>query len=477
MSDDEAAQMARVYLLYLFGVSLFPNRRSRVHFCYLAGLVDLGQAGRFDWGGAALCTLYCFLGAASRGVGDTIGGYWRLVELWAYEALGMFPRENTCQDPGLYPRGLAWGKTYKGTKERRGEVMTFRRWLDNLTEVAVHWDRWARLEAEFLPRSREVTQSRVLLKCPLGWQWTESYTRAELELFTVPDTNLERHFRRTLEYAAYVGQYLATSLGVEEEFERRVAGVGARRDETGAGSRGGRSIQGRGRGARLPAGGRGAGPSDRGEGSAGALEMVETPVPPVLPVLKWTIGMTSPSGAREVIHVPRLSQLQMRLPAQVPREWAEQVGMLMVGMRHLLKDCAKGRVLQTRHAPESVSPVVPRAQPRRSARTHPQGTTSLPVPASTRGRGTQSVPRSAVGARGFVVLPRAESQRRPVLEESEESEEGTRKETEESSESRILGTSDSSTASGSPSEDDDDDGDESESAEPEGQQRKRTRRD
>ncbi|KAI8524754.1 hypothetical protein RHMOL_Rhmol13G0173600 [Rhododendron molle] len=79
--DTKAAQMARAYLLYLFRASLFPLRRSRVHLSYLAGLVDLRQAGRFDWGGAALCTLYCFLGAASRGVRDTIGGYWRVIEV------------------------------------------------------------------------------------------------------------------------------------------------------------------------------------------------------------------------------------------------------------------------------------------------------------------------------------------------------------------------------------------------------------
>ncbi|XP_058217451.1 protein MAINTENANCE OF MERISTEMS-like [Rhododendron vialii] len=170
-TDEEAAQMARAYLLYLFGASLLPNRRSRVHLCYLAGLVDLGQAGRFDWGGAALCMLYCLLGAASRGVGDTVGWYWRVFELWAYEVLGMFPPENTCTDSNLLPCGLAWGKAYRRAKERRGEVMTFRRWLDNLTGVVVRWDRWAGMEADFLPRSREVTRSRVLLECPLGWQW------------------------------------------------------------------------------------------------------------------------------------------------------------------------------------------------------------------------------------------------------------------------------------------------------------------
>ncbi|XP_058185756.1 protein MAIN-LIKE 2-like [Rhododendron vialii] len=159
-TDEEAAQMARAYLLYLFGASLFPNRHSRVHLCYLAGLVDLGQAGRFDWGGAALCTLYCLLGAASRGVGDTVGGYWQVFELWAYEVPGMFPLENTCTDSNLLPCGLAWGKAYRRAKERRGEVMTFRRWLDNLTGVVVRSTSLAFLLSNF-SASRLMNESKI----------------------------------------------------------------------------------------------------------------------------------------------------------------------------------------------------------------------------------------------------------------------------------------------------------------------------
>ncbi|XP_058216210.1 uncharacterized protein LOC131327188 [Rhododendron vialii] len=365
----------------------------------------------------------------------------------------------------------------------------------------VHWDRWAGMGADFLPRSREVTRSRVLLECPLGWQWylgdrvtrqslglpafvvpgllhprvqrTESYTRAELELFTVPDTDLERHLRRFLDYAAYADRYLARSLGVDGEFERRVAGVGAWRDEGGAPSRGGRSTRGRGRGARASAGGRGAGVGGRGEGSTRVPKTGETSASPELPTLKWTIGVTSSSGAREVIDVPRLPQPPMRFPAQVPREWAEQAVMLMVGMRHLLKDCAKGRVLQTRRAPVTASPAAAQVQPRRSARTRPRGTTSPPVPVGTRGRGARRVPRAAAGAGRFEVLPREASQRRPARVEPEESEEETKEGTGESSESRVLGTSDSSTASG-PSDDDGDD--EPESSESAGPQQKRIRR-
>jgi hypothetical protein len=204
------------------------------------------------------------------------------------------------------------------------------------------------LDAAFLPRSREVTRSRVLLECPLGWQWylgdrvtrqslglpafvvpgtlpprvqrTGTYTRAELEQFTVPDTDLERHLRRTEDYAAYVDRRLAPSLSVEAELERRLAeggrGPGARGPVEERG-RGGRARRGRGRGGRSPAGGRGAGPSGRGEGGERAAERGETSAPVALPPLKWTVGVTGPSGVRGVVEVPRLPRPQMRLPAQV----------------------------------------------------------------------------------------------------------------------------------------------------------------
>ena len=80
-SPTEVAQMARAYLLYLFGVSLFPNRRSEVHLGWLPALADLSRVASLDFGGAALCTLYCFLGSVSRGVGTSLGGFWRVLEV------------------------------------------------------------------------------------------------------------------------------------------------------------------------------------------------------------------------------------------------------------------------------------------------------------------------------------------------------------------------------------------------------------
>ena len=70
--------MARAYLLYLFGVSLFPNRQGIVHLGWLPALANLETAHTLDFGGAAL---YCFLGSCSRGAGKTMGGYWRAIEV------------------------------------------------------------------------------------------------------------------------------------------------------------------------------------------------------------------------------------------------------------------------------------------------------------------------------------------------------------------------------------------------------------
>ncbi|KAI7981944.1 Protein MAIN-LIKE 1, partial [Camellia lanceoleosa] len=50
------------------GLSRCPARRT-----LMAALVR-----QYDWGGAGLATLYCYMSATSRGRGDLLGGYWRV---------------------------------------------------------------------------------------------------------------------------------------------------------------------------------------------------------------------------------------------------------------------------------------------------------------------------------------------------------------------------------------------------------------
>ncbi|KAI8568397.1 hypothetical protein RHMOL_Rhmol02G0195800 [Rhododendron molle] len=136
-TEREAKQMARAYLLYLFGATLYPNRRSRVHLSYLPALRDLRTASRFDWGGAALGTAYTFLGNLSR-TGKSTAGYWRVWELWAYEVLRMYPPQ--CKHPNLstLPCALIWSKKYMGPKEGRGSLNAYRLYLDELRASQVY---------------------------------------------------------------------------------------------------------------------------------------------------------------------------------------------------------------------------------------------------------------------------------------------------------------------------------------------------
>ncbi|XP_058202936.1 protein MAIN-LIKE 1-like [Rhododendron vialii] len=74
-SDEEAEQMAKAYLLYLFCASLFLNRHSRVHVSFLPALQHLQTIGCFDWGGSALAACHSFIGAASRGVSTAANSF------------------------------------------------------------------------------------------------------------------------------------------------------------------------------------------------------------------------------------------------------------------------------------------------------------------------------------------------------------------------------------------------------------------
>ncbi|KAI8549169.1 hypothetical protein RHMOL_Rhmol06G0005500 [Rhododendron molle] len=130
-NEHEEAQMARAYLLYMFGASLFPGRGSTVHLSYLPALRDLRTASRFNWGGAALGAAYQFFGDASRN-GQSMASYWRVWELWAYEVLRMYPPECKHPDLSTLPRALIWSKEYRGTKEGRGSLNAYRLYLDEL---------------------------------------------------------------------------------------------------------------------------------------------------------------------------------------------------------------------------------------------------------------------------------------------------------------------------------------------------------
>ncbi|KAL7250487.1 hypothetical protein ACSBR1_012490 [Camellia fascicularis] len=84
---DEVTQYTRSFLIYLFDTTLFANRENTVGLYLLGALVHLPQVEEYDYGGADLATLYCYMIFVCRQKTDTLGGYWRV---WKYTSYLLF---------------------------------------------------------------------------------------------------------------------------------------------------------------------------------------------------------------------------------------------------------------------------------------------------------------------------------------------------------------------------------------------------
>jgi len=73
---------ARTYLLHLVGCTLFANKSAtHVHVVHLQEFRDLGLAGAFSWGAAALVHLYDQLNEASQAPTRQMAGYISLLQV------------------------------------------------------------------------------------------------------------------------------------------------------------------------------------------------------------------------------------------------------------------------------------------------------------------------------------------------------------------------------------------------------------
>ncbi|XP_022637920.1 protein MAIN-LIKE 1-like [Vigna radiata var. radiata] len=127
---------ARVYLLHLFGCTIFTNKSGNlIHVSYLLLLRDLNACSRYAWGATALAHTYEQLGDASFNGVRQIAGYSTLLQSWIYEHLpGMGRRRISDTYTDLHPRASRYIPSRQGwslTEERR--------YLDGLTYDAIIW--------------------------------------------------------------------------------------------------------------------------------------------------------------------------------------------------------------------------------------------------------------------------------------------------------------------------------------------------
>ncbi|KAH1214853.1 Protein MAIN-LIKE 2 [Glycine max] len=130
---------AWTYLLHLVGCTLFANKSAtHVHVVHLQAFRDLGQAGAFSWGVAALVHLYDQLNEASQAPTRHIAGYISLLRCWIYEH---FPSvHRSVVDDGYAeasPRACRWLTGKAQMAEIKGAP--YRARIDALTVTDVCW--------------------------------------------------------------------------------------------------------------------------------------------------------------------------------------------------------------------------------------------------------------------------------------------------------------------------------------------------
>ncbi|KAI8572472.1 hypothetical protein RHMOL_Rhmol01G0201600 [Rhododendron molle] len=184
-----------------------------------------------------------------------------------------------------------------------------------------------------MARSRAITANGVLLEPGFGWQWylgdrvtrqslgylefqvpgplpprashTSDYTLAELERFTRPDTELTRHLRFGMDYAANQRDHLARPLGVRARRE-----VQEQAREAGAERRAAAEIQ-RARECRV-------------------RHSVSRPVVGGPQELLWKVDVVDSQGN----------------PAEVPVEWVNEAVRRMLALENVVRRAASGMPLE-----------------------------------------------------------------------------------------------------------------------------------
>ncbi|GMP43768.1 hypothetical protein CsSME_00013005 [Camellia sinensis var. sinensis] len=171
-TPEETAQYTQGFLMFLLGTTLFSDRGNTVGLYLLSALVDLSQVSRYDWGGAGLAILYCYMRTTSRGWGNIVGGYWRAWELWVFAYFPTLAPELEVAVPFTTPYSLVFEGQYRS---RARETLPYlRQYFHTMRPTEITWQPWAPLGGNTrfqLARGWTTSWYRILFEGPVGRAW------------------------------------------------------------------------------------------------------------------------------------------------------------------------------------------------------------------------------------------------------------------------------------------------------------------
>ncbi|GMP93934.1 hypothetical protein CsSME_00043567 [Camellia sinensis var. sinensis] len=126
-TPKEVEQYTRGFLMFLFRTTLFSDRGNTVGLYLLSALVDLARVSQYDWGGAGLATLYCYMGATSRGRGNI---------LWVFAYFPTLAPELEVEVPLMIPYSLVFEGQYR---PRAREILPYLRQFFDTVRPTEPW--------------------------------------------------------------------------------------------------------------------------------------------------------------------------------------------------------------------------------------------------------------------------------------------------------------------------------------------------
>lgn len=139
-TPERQDQVARGYLLYLLGCTVFPDKTgNKISVYYLQSLMDLDSVGNTAWGMGILAHLYRQMGLATRSGVRQVSGNLTLLQAWIFEHFSMGkPIPNKGYNEEM-PRMCRW-QTQHSAGDIDLALMLIREQLDDLLPNEVCWD-------------------------------------------------------------------------------------------------------------------------------------------------------------------------------------------------------------------------------------------------------------------------------------------------------------------------------------------------